>query len=100
MDYQLTPNDLKEDTEYYIEFQNHYESVIKYNGTYVLLMHTITDINTDVVHCTFKNIENNRIISLVYSNYRQKFLRYFNIEEKYIIIDCSVTEITSEYVLK
>ena len=99
MEYQLTPDDLKEDTEYYIEFEGYYKDFTKCNGTYIFICNKPDKHYKDVVYCTFKNIHNENI-DLMYSKHNQKFKQCFNTPYNYYFIYVSITELTSGYVLK
>jgi hypothetical protein len=96
----LSPNDLKANTEYYIEIHSSRPGIIKLNGTYKIICKTPMYNN---VVCQFKNIKNISQKNLVIT-YDTTNLKYIFTSSNFDNMDVSISinELTtdSEYVLK
>ena len=96
----LSPNDLKANTEYYVEIHSSRPGIIKLNGAYKIIYKTPMYNN---VVCQFKNIKNISQKNLVIT-YDNTNLKYIFTSSNFVNMDVSISinELTSdsEYVLK
>ena len=100
MEYKLTPDDLEIGKEYYIKIHMHFEfgktGVEKYDGRldgiYTFLNKVDYFVFTNKIdYFEFINIKN-KTLRLVYHNN--------NFNMKYNMVNCDISEVTNEYVLK
>ena len=109
MNNELTPDDFKRDTKYYIKINSNSEDTAKYTGKYKFLYKDYYDRNT--IRCRFINKENIKIEVYyddnngsddIYCTSEFRIIdstKYINIRQTINIID--ITELTrTEYILK
>ena len=104
MEYKLTLFDLKKGKDYFIQLTPDFinvkrngifiwESIIDYNGTY-----TFVHLTVEKRQIVYEFINTTYILHLSYNLNKTKFYDYFSYINEFI--DCSISESTSEYVLK
>ena len=97
----LSPNDLKANTEYYVEIHSSRPGIIKLNGAYKIIC--TTPMYTYNVVCQFKNIKNisQKNLFIIYDTTNLKYI-FTSSNFVHMDVSISITELTSdsEYVLK